>query len=403
MALITLDHIKDAQQKLKGIVVRTPTVVAGPLQKFLGFKAYLKLETLQLTGSFKPRGSYIKLLTLTEAQRKKGVIAASAGNHAQGVACHAHKIGTTAKIVMPMDTPFTKILRTEALGAEVILEGETLYESTDYAKKLCEQEGRIFIHPFDDPEIVKGQGTVGLEILEDVDDLDVIIVPIGGGGLMSGIATVIKTLKPSIKMIGVEADRYDSMYRAYHNNPEKVAAGQTIAEGIALKKPGELNAEICKKLVDDIVLVNEQEIEEALLLLLQQEKVLTEGAGAATTAAMLKLRPQLQDKKVCAVISGGNIDSGLLSNLLLRGLERHHQLTKIKVIANDAPGALARVSGVIAMAGGNIISIKHQRRNLSLHPKQVELNILLETRDEDQLKRTALALDEQGLKTTVVK
>ncbi|MBF0334791.1 MAG: threonine ammonia-lyase, partial [Alphaproteobacteria bacterium] len=330
------------------------------------------------TGSFKPRGALNRLQALDQAAGRRGVVAMSAGNHAQGVAYHAQRLGIPATIVMPRGTPFSKIERTEALGARIVLEGESLSEAGVAARRLAEAEGLTFVHPYDDPLVVAGQGTVALEMLADIPDLDDLLVPIGGGGLIAGIAVAAKALKPGIRVFGVQAELYPSMVQALRGDPPR-ASGPTLAEGIAVKSPGTLTRALIAEWVDDILLVDEAAIEESVLTLIEDCRLVAEGAGAVTLAALARHRARFEGRKVGLVVSGGNIDCRVLASILLRGLTRGGRLARLRVEITDLPGALAKVSQVIAECGGNIIEIYHQRLFHDVPVKLAEIDAMVET------------------------
>lgn len=377
---ITLSDIRNAEEQLSGEIVETPTVHSRTLSALAGCDVVLKLENLQYTGSFKDRGALIKLLSLSKNERDAGVIAVSAGNHAQGVAYHAQRLGIPATIVMPESTPFVKVRHTEAFGAKVVLHGEDLAEAATFADTLMNQERLTFVHPYDDPAIIAGQGTTALEMLEADPALDAILVPIGGGGLISGIAIAVKAFRPKIQVIGVEAELYPSMYQSLRGLPP-TSNGQTIAEGIAVKTPGKLTKEIVGRLVDDILLIGEGAMERAVQLLLEIEKTVAEGAGAAPLAAVLENRERFSGKRVGLVISGGNIDSRLLASILMRGLIREGRIVRLRVETRDIPGALGHVAQVIGEKGANIVEIYHQRLFHDVPIRLAELDVVLETRD----------------------
>jgi threonine dehydratase len=400
---VTIDDIQAAARQLEGRVVRTPSLASPALSELCGADIVLKLENLQITGSFKPRGAFIKLAGLTNEEKKAGVVAASAGNHAQGVAYHARDLGLSTTIYMPEGTPFTKVARTEALGAKVILSGAGLAEARDAAMQQCEAEGQVFIHPYDDEQVIAGQGTVGLELLSDVPDLDVIVVPVGGGGLLAGMAVAAKALKPDIEIIGVEAALYPSMSMALGKCEappappgHTSAGGHTIAEGIAVKVPGELTRPLIAELVSDLVLADEAALEAAVQTYLEVQRIVTEGAGAASLAAVLDNRDRFKGRKIGLVVSGGNMDSRLLSSILMRGLVRAGRLVRLRISITDMPGALSRVSGLIGDHGGNIIEINHQRLFYDIPVKQTEVDVVLETLDAHHVDEIKDALLEAG-------
>lgn len=392
---VTVDTIRKAQENLKGNVVRTPMMLNGALSDLFGAQIFAKLETLQRTGSFKDRGAYNKLTSLDDKQKANGVIAMSAGNHAQGVAYHATRLGIPSTIIMPEGTPFTKVQRTQGFGARVVLHGDNINAAEPYAKELAEKESLTFVHPYNDEWIISGQGTIGLEMLEDVPDLDAIVVPIGGGGIISGIATAAKAIKPGIEIIGVEAALYPSMYQIIHGLEPKMG-GETIAEGIAVKTPGDLNIEIVKRLVDDILLVDEPALELAVQTLLETGKVLAEGAGAAPLAAIMSNPSRFAGKKVGIVICGSNIDSRILAAVLTRGMIRAGRLVRIRVKIKDAPGVLAKVTTQIGACGGNIVEVMHQRMFYDVPVKNAELDIMVETKDQNHVQEIITRLRAAG-------
>ena len=392
---VTLDDVKAAAMIIAGQVDNTPLSHSKTLSAITGADVWVKFENLQFTAAFKERGALNKLSKLTEAQKERGVIAASAGNHAQGVAYHARRLGIPATIVMAETTPFNKVQHTRDHGARVVLEGLIFDEAKDYALKLAEKEGLTFIHPFDDPDIIAGQGTIALEMLEANPDLDTLVVPIGGGGLISGIATAAKALKPDIKIIGVEAAMYPCMYAALHGKKPKMG-GATIAEGIAVKEVGVLTRQIAERLVDDIVLVEEEHLERAITLYADIEKTIAEGAGAAGLAALLAHPTRFYGRKVGLVLCGGNIDTRLLSSVLTRALVRENRLARIRIIGDDRPGLLALVSKIIGDQGANIMEVFHNRIALDVPAKGAEFDILIETRDSQHTQEVVDALSQAG-------
>jgi threonine dehydratase len=353
------------------------------------------------TGSFKERGALNKLKSLDAAQRSAGVIAMSAGNHAQGVAYHARRLGMPATIVMPEGTPFTKVERTEAHGARVVLRGDGLAEARRAAEEIAAAEGLALIHPYDDALIIAGQGTIGLELLEDRPDLDVVIVPIGGGGVIAGTALAAKALRPEIEVIGVEAALYPSMHHVIRGLPPE-KGGQTIAEGIAVKEPGKLTKAIIEKLVADIVLVDEASLEGAIETLLVQQKLVVEGAGAAPLAALLADPKPYRGRRVALVLCGGNIDARLLASILMRGLVRAGRMVRLRVEISDQPGLLARVASVIGQKGGNIVEVYHQRLFQDVPVKLAELDVVVETRNPAHVGEILRALEAAGFPTRLL-
>lgn len=392
---VTLADIQAAAKVLEGQIERTELSHSKTLSAITGAQVWVKLENRQFTAAFKERGALNKLVKLSEKEKKAGVIAASAGNHAQGVAYHARRLGIPATIVMAETTPFNKVEHTRDHGARVVLEGMIFDEAKDYALKLGEKEGLTFIHPFDDADIIAGQGTIALEMLADNPDLDTLVVPIGGGGLISGIATAAKALKPDIKIIGVEAAMYPCMHAALRGKSPKMG-GATIAEGIAVKEVGELTRRIAQELVDDIVLVEEEHLERAITLFVEVEKTIAEGAGAAGLAALLAHPSRFYGRKVGLVLCGGNIDTRLLASVLTRALVRENRLARIRIVGDDRPGLLALVSKIIGDQGANIMEVAHNRIALDVPAKGAEFDILMETRDSQHTQEVIDALAQAG-------
>lgn len=399
---LTFEDIVHAAELLEGQVVRTPVVSAPHQSTETACDVYLKLENLQTTGAFKVRGAFIKLNGLTETQKKSGVVAVSAGNHAQGVAYHASKMDIPATIFMPEGTPFTKIGRTEALGATVVLEGGSLAEAWQAAERFVEANSLTFIHPFDDPDIIAGQGTVALEFLQDCPDLDCLIVPIGGGGLMAGCAIAAKAINPDIQIYGVQSSLYPAMAEVLAGKTPSKEAGATIAEGIAVKQPGELTRKIIAKHVTDILLVDEIAIEAAIQRCLEQSRMVVEGAGAAGLAALATFPEIFAAKKVGVVICGGNIDSRMLSSVLMRGLVRGGRLVSLRIKLTDMPGLLAKVSGLIGGCGGNIVEVYHQRMFYDVPIKQADLDVVVETRDREHVNQILSSLESAGFPSRIL-
>jgi threonine dehydratase len=388
---VTLRDIEAAAGVLAGFVKQTNFDRSRTLSEILGASVWLKFENLQFTATFKERGALNRLSALSADERRRGVIAASAGNHAQGVAYHAASLSIPATIFVPLGTPTVKIENTRRHGANVIEGGATIEEATVLAADHGRQHGLTFIHPYDDPMIIAGQGTIAVEMLAAVPDLDVLLVPIGGGGLISGMAVAAKTLKPAIEVIGVQADLYPSMYNLIKGQ-QLPMRGDTLAEGIAVKAPGRITSEIVRALVDDIVLVTERQIEEALSLFITIEKTVTEGAGAAGLAAILADEKRFKGRTLGLVLSGGNIDTRLLSGVLTRQLAREGRLSKLRFDIVDRPGQLAMVVAILSKSGANIVEVSHQRTFTDLPAKAVLLEVVIETRDRSHLEATIAAL-----------
>jgi threonine dehydratase len=392
---LTIEDVRAAAERIDGAVVRTPMMHSITLSQIAGCEIWLKFENLQFTAAYKERGALNALLHLSDEQKKRGVIAASAGNHSQGLSYHGTRLGVPVTIVMPRTTPTVKVMQTESVGGHVVLEGETFDDAYAHARQLEQERGLTFIHPFDDPLVAAGQGTVALEMLDVNADLDCMVVPIGGGGLMSGMATVAKTLDPEIEMIGVQAELFPSMY-AKVKGEKRECGGDTLAEGIAVKAPGEFTSRIIANLVDDIMLVDERALEEAVSLLLQIEKTVVEGAGAAGLAAVLTNPEHFAGKQVGLVLCGGNIDTRLLANVLLRDLARQGRLARLRITLQDRPGALFKVMREFNEHNVNIIEIYHQRIFTSLPAKGLITDIECEARDREQLDALIHALRAKG-------
>lgn len=400
---VTPQDVLAAHGAIQAHIQRTPTIAAPRLSEMLGARLFLKLENLQFTGSFKDRGSCLKLQRLAQqADPPAGVAAASAGNHAQGVAYHARRLGMKAVIVMPLTTPFSKIERTEALGAEVVLRGESVAESTVHAKELAAQRGLAFVHPYDDPLIVAGQGTAAIEMLADQPQLQALVVPIGGGGLCAGMALWAKHHKPSIRVYGVQTSMCPSMHARLKGLPTPALHTHTLAEGIAVKTPGEIPAEILKSRLEDVLLVDETDVETAVQLLAAQQKVVAEGAGAAGLAAVLRHASLFAGQDVGVVVCGGNIDRRMLSTVLLRSLKRDGKVAKLRIFIQDVPGVLARVTQMVGAAGADIIDIEHQRLFTGLGPRQAELHIVMETRGTAHVEQIVASLQGAGFPAQVL-
>jgi threonine dehydratase len=398
--LVTLADVEAAKRTLADAVLDTDMDKSRTLSEIFGAEIWLKFENLQFTGAFKERGALNRLSALSPDERRRGVIAMSAGNHAQGVAYHASRLAIPATIVMPEPTPLIKVENTRAHGAEVVLHGQTLEEATEHAHRLEAERGLVFIHPFDDALVIAGQGTIALEMLRAVPSLDTLVVPIGGGGLISGMAVAAKAIKPSIRIVGVQSRLWPSMYNAIKGEHLPMR-GDTLAEGIAVKYPGKLTLAHVRRLVDDIVLVGEAELERALTLLITIEKTVVEGAGAAGLAAIVSEPRRFAGSRVGLVLCGGNIDPRLLASVLTRELAREGRLTRLSIDIPDKPGQLARVSRAIADAGANVLEVYHQRIFTELPAKGAELNLVIETRDTAHLGAVVGALEAAGYTVAV--
>ncbi len=398
---VSIDDVRAAHDRIRDAIVRTPTLISRTLSEMTGATVYLKFENLQFTAAYKERGALNTLLQLSDEARAKGVIAASAGNHAQGLAYHAARLGIPATIVMPTNTPTVKVTQTEGHGAAVILHGDTFDAAYAHARVLEGERGFTFVHPFDDPRIIAGQGTTAIEMLEDVPEIDMFITPIGGGGLISGMATVARAAGHPIEVIGVEAELFPSMYNRI-NGTNMPCAGDTLAEGIAVKEPGGITSTMVAALVDDIVLVSERSLEMAVSLLLQIEKTVVEGAGAAGLAALLQHPKRFAGKTVGVVLCGGNIDTRLLANVLLRDLARSGRLARLRIRLQDQPGALFNVARIFDEQRVNIIEVYHQRVFTTLPAKGLITDIECEARDRAHLDRLIAALRAAGYETSQV-
>jgi threonine dehydratase len=391
----TLADIQAAAARIAGAVIRTPTLHSRTLSELVGAEIWLKFENLQFTAAYKERGALNKLLQLTSEERKRGVIAASAGNHSQAVAYHAKRLGIPATIVMPTGTPTVKVTQTEGHGARVILYGAIFDDAFAKAREMERDEGLVFIHPFDDPYIIAGAGTVALEMLAVAPQLDTIVVPIGGGGLISGIATAAKTLKPEIEIVGVEAELYPSMKNVVEGGVGAIG-GDTLAEGIAVKEPGALTRKIIAERVDRIELAPERDIEHAVALLVGIEKTVVEGAGAAGLALMLGSPKQFAGRKVGTVLCGGNIDTHLLANVLVRELVRSGRIARLRIAAQDRPGALSAITATFFACGVNIIEVHHHRIFTRLPAKDTVIEVECEARDAQAVDRLVESLEKAG-------
>jgi threonine dehydratase len=389
------DAIRAAAEAIRGAVEATPLVHSRTLSGITGAQVWLKLENLQFTGSFKDRGALNKLLTLGPAERRSGVIACSAGNHAQGVAYHAHRLGIAATIVMPRFTPNTKVEQTRGFGAQIVLAGASLEESREVADRLARERDLVFVHPYDDPAIICGQGTVALEMLEAQPDLDALLIPVGGGGLAAGCAVAARALRPQIEIFGVETELYPGLQQALAGEPIE-CGGATIADGIAVKAPGRLTLPILRELLTDALVVGEGQLERAVLLLLEVEKTVVEGAGAAGLAALLAFPERFRGRRVGVVVSGGNIDLLILSSIIQRGLVRTQRLVLLRIEIRDLPGALAELTHEIGSAGGSIISVSHQRAFTDAPLRSADVEFVLEARGAEHAEQIMAALREAG-------
>jgi threonine dehydratase len=392
---LSIDDIRAAAERLKGHIERTPCRHSRTLSEITGAEVWVKFENLQFTAAYKERGALNTLLQLSDNERGRGVIAASAGNHSQGLAYHAARLGIPVTIVMPRSTPFVKVQQTRAHGANVVLEGDSYDASSEVAMKLQGERDLAFIHPFNDVQVMAGQGTVALEMFEDVPDLESMPIPIGGGGLIAGCATVAKSLNPKVEVIGVEPAMYPS-FTAKMRGVNGSSGGATIAEGIAVRQVGELSYAIARPLIDDVLLIEEPHFERAVALYCNVEKTVVEGAGAASLAALLAYPSKFKGKKVGLIVTGGNIDTRLLASVLTRELVRDQRLVSLRIIGDDRPGLLATVSAVIGQMGANIVEVAHNRLALDVPAKGAEFDIMIETRDAQHTQEIMDALRECG-------
>jgi len=398
---LTLDDIQAAARRVEGHIERTPCRYSTTLSAITGAEVWVKFENLQFTASYKERGALNKLLQLTSNEKGRGVIAASAGNHAQGLAYHGQRLGVPVTIVMPRGTPFVKVQQTRDFGATVIIEGDTYDQAYEHAQKLEQESGLVFVHPFDDPDVMAGQGAIALEMLEDAPDLEVLPVPIGGGGLISGVATAAKALRPDIRIIGVEPAMYPS-FTARMRGVNAPCSGQTIAEGIAVREVGKLTYHTVRPLLEDVLLLEEPFFERAIALYCNVEKTVAEGAGAAALAALLAFPERFRGKKCGLIITGGNIDPRLLASVLTRELVRAQRLISLRIVGDDRPGLLATVSAVIGQHGANILEVAHNRLALDVPAKGAEFDLMIETRDAQHTQEIIDALRAEGYPPRVV-
>lgn len=400
--MLTFADVERAQIRIAGRVRRTPLSESAALSRLSGAAVWLKLENLQFTGSFKERGAASRLLALSAEERARGVITASAGNHAQAVALHASRLGVAATVVMPEATPLVKVQATQSHGARVVLLGAGYDEAAEHAALLAAETSAVYIHPFDDLEVMAGQGTIGLELWEQLPDLDAVIVPVGGGGLVAGIATALRQLKPDVGIIGVESRTFPGMRRALESEAPAssgtapLPGGKTIADGIAVRRVGQLTREVVRSRVDEIVLVDEEEIAESILLLLERERTVAEGAGAVGLAALLHRQLGLAGKRVVLVISGGNIDVNLVSRVIQRGLVKSGRLCRFSITARDVTGTLHGITGAVAAARANIVSIEHDRASSGLELGQTQIELVIETNGAEHIAEVEAQLRQAG-------
>src|SRR6202021_661564 len=394
---VCLGQIRKAEQRIRDFIYFSPCQLSAALSEVTGQQVYLKLDNLQRTGAFKERGALNRILLLSEDEKRRGVIAASAGNHAQAVAYHATQRGVLARIVMPLMTPLVKISATRGFGADVILHGANYDEACDEALRICALEGLTFLHPFDDPAVINGQGTIGLELLEQVQGLEAVVVPIGGGGLISGVACALKEANPAIRVVGVETERLPSMLRAIENgSPVTLPAEATIADGIAVRRAGDLTLPLVQRYVDELVTVDEEEIASAILVLLEREKTLAEGAGAVALAALLQGKTHLRNEKTVALVCGGNIDVTLLARIIERGLAKDGRLLRIRVYLLDRPGSLHQLTRILTECEANIVQTSHNRSYYGVNLGDTVIEITLETRGAAHIAAIADALTASG-------
>ena len=399
---LTLSDVDAAAGVIRGAVVRTPSTVSETLSDVLGCTVVVKFENLQFVASFKERGARNKLANLSDDERRAGVVAVSAGNHAQAVARHARLLGIDATIVMPETTPYVKVGRTKALGARVELHGESVADAMTYCDALVERERRTFVHPFDDPLVIAGQGTVALELFADHPDLDVVVVPVGGGGLLGGMSLVAREIAPTVRLVGVQTEAYPSMARALAHDATPVPGGPTMADGIAVGHAGVLTSQLLARAGAEILTISERSIEEGVNLFLEIEKVVAEGAGAAGLAAIVEHPERFAGQRVGVVLTGGNIDPRLLSSVILRGLVHSGRLSRLRVWLDDRPGSLSRLTAVVGAAGGNIVEVQHQRLFAAAPIRTTEVELAVETMDRDHADALVRALEDHGYRVAIV-
>jgi threonine dehydratase len=395
MAAVTIDDIREAAKRLQGEVSETPCLPSRTLSAICGCEVFLKFENLQFTASFKERGALNKMAQLTPEERARGVLAVSAGNHAQAVAYHAERMGIAATIVMPRFASSVKVENTRGFGAEVVLEGDTFEDARVIGLRLAAERGHTLVHPYDDPAVIAGQGTIGLEMLAQQPQIDTLVVAIGGGGLIAGIATAARAVRPGIRIIGVQTERFPAAWNAKHGQ-NRESRQATIADGIGVKHPGALTLPVIQALVDDVVLVSEDDIEQAILMLLEIEKTVVEGAGAVGLAAVMKDKPRYAGRKVGLVLCGGNIEPLVLAEIIERGMVKSGRLARLRVNVRDVPGALAEVAALLARLGANIDEVQHQRAFTSLSVERVQIEVVVQTRGVEHIERILAAMREQG-------
>jgi threonine dehydratase len=392
---VTIDDVRAAAERLRGEVVETPCLRSRTLSHICGCEVFLKFENLQFTASFKERGAFNKMAQLTAAERARGVLAVSAGNHAQAVAYHAERMGIAATIVMPRFASSVKVENTRGFGADVVLEGDTFEDARVLGLKLAAERGTTLVHPFDDPAIVAGQGTVALEMLAQQPEIDTLVVAIGGGGLIAGMATAAKAIRPDIAVVGVQTERFPAAWNALHDGQLEVRQA-TIADGIGVQSPGALTLPVIRSLVDDVVLVSEDDIEQAILMLLEVEKTVVEGAGAVGLAALRKERERFAGKKVGLVLCGGNIEPLVLAEIIERGMVKSGRLARLRVHVRDVPGALAELAALLARLGANIDQVQHQRAFTSLSVEKVQIDVVVQTRGAAHVETILAAMRAEG-------
>jgi threonine dehydratase len=392
---VTIADIEAARRVIKGAVLRTPMLPAPRLSALTGADVYVKYENLQVTNSFKDRGALVKLTSLSDTERKRGVIAMSAGNHAQSVAYHAARLGIPATIVMPVTTPFVKVAATRSHGAEVVLDGESVAEAQARCERMQAERGMTLVHPYDDPRIMAGQGTIALEMLEDVGDLDALVIPIGGGGLIAGNAIAARAVKPAIEIVGAEAALYPAVWNALHGKSRPIG-GPTLAEGIAVQNVGKLTLPVIRELVAEIILVDEAHLERAVNAYLTLQKTMAEGAGAAGLAALLAKPERFRGKKVGLILCGGNIDPRILASIMVRELERENHIVSFRLTIPDRPGVLGTIATRLGALGANILEVDHRRLFLDVPAKGAKLDVTIETRDAAHAEDIMTALGQDG-------